>query len=119
MVDSRPPLTDWPTLFPVPFSGGFYLFAATAVPGAEGVSVVSTADWIIRGQLPDMGALLETMGEEYPTDSVTLSDQIAAPQSGDTATTTFEHVTGTEGTITAEVTTDGTTIRITATSLPG
>lgn len=119
--DSRPALTEWPgaEVFPVPFSGGFYLFTATAVPGAEGVSVASTADWIIRGQLPDMGALLETMAAEYPTGSVTLSDQIAAPQSGETATTTFEHVTGSAGTVQAEVTTDGTIIQITATSLPG
>ncbi len=119
--DSRPALIEWPgtEAFPVPFSGGFYLFTATAIPGAEGVSVASTADWIIRGQLPDMGALLETLSAEYPTATVELSDQIAAPASGETATTTFLHTTGSAGTVQAEVTTDGTIIQITATSLPG
>ena len=117
--DSTPALIEWPDVFPMPFSGNFYRFDATAVPGADGVSVASEAEWIIGGQVSDVGGLLETLAAEYPTTTVTLADTITAPASGDTATTTFQHLTGSSGTIQATVTTDGTLVEIVATSLPG
>ena len=117
--DSTPALIEWPDAFPMPFSGSFYRFDATAVPGAEGVSVASEAEWIIGGQVSDVGGLLETLAAEYPTTTLTLADAISAPASGDTATATFQHLTGSAGTIQATVTTDGTLVEIVATSLPG
>ena len=117
--DSTPPLINWADAFPMPFSGSFYLFDAIAVPGADGVSVASEAEWIIGGQVSDVEGLLETLAGEYPTPSISLGDSIAAPASGDTATATFQHVNGTAGTIKASVTTDGTIVEIVATSLAG
>lgn len=117
--DSTPPLIEWPQVFPMPFSGNFYVFGATAVPGADGISIASEAEWIIGGQISDVGGLLETLAAEYPTTTVTLAETISAPASGDTATATFQHLTGSAGTIQARVTTDGTIVEIVATSLPG
>ena len=89
------------------------------LPGADGISVASSAEWIIGGQVSDVGGLLETLAAEYPTTTITLADAISAPASGDTATATFQHLTGSAGTIQANVTTDGTLVEIVATSLPG
>ena len=117
--DSRPPIIEWPSVFPMPFSGNFYQFGATVVPGADGISISSRAQWIIGGQVSDVGGLLETMAEEYPAPTISLGETISAPASGDTATATFQHLIGSAGTIQATVTTDGTLVEIVSTSLPG
>lgn len=116
--DTQPPIIEWPTVFPMPFSGNFYRFEAIAIPGADGVSVASEAEWIIGSQVSDVAGLLETLAAEYPTPSISLGE-IAAPASGDTATVTFAHLNGTAGTIQASVNTDGTIVEIVATSLAG
>lgn len=118
-ADTVPPLINWPDVFPMPFSGNFYEVGATAIPGADGISVASQARWIIGGQVSDVGGLLETLAAEYPAPTITLGDTISAPPSGDTATATFQHLTGSAGTIQAQVTTDGTLVDIVSTSLPG
>lgn len=118
--DSEPGLVDWPSIFEVPFPGDFYQFGAVAVDGTDGISVSSTADWIIRAQLSNLEGAVETLSGAYPTSEVTLGDgDVAVVQGGNSATVTFEHRNGTEGTIQLSVSTDGTTISVRAVSLPG
>lgn len=118
-VDGGPAITEWPTLFPVPFPGDFTYFIARGTALDEGVEVSASASWTLGARATDRRAILETVMDEYPTSSIVLSDLINQASDNDVAITTMTHPTGSAGSIGVDVIPEATTIEFRILSLPG
>lgn len=116
--DTQPPIMGWPSLFAVPFSGGFTQVVISAQRGDNGIQVVSEADWTFGVQTTNTGAALQTLIDEYPVNNITLgAPSVSAPDAP--AVVTLTHPTGSTGDITVRLDFDSTAIQFDMVSLPG
>lgn len=116
--DADPPLASWPDLFTIPFSGDFTGLAIVAIKSADGIEVVSDAQWILGARGSSQEAAMQTLTAEYPTSAITIKDTVSTGTNA-AAVATISHSTGSSGAITLDFTQEYTTIDIRLLSLPG
>ncbi len=117
--DSVPALTEWPSMFVVPFSGDFTYFEASAVPDLDGIEVSVSALWTLGIRDADRRATLETLLEQYPIENVALSGEISQAAPDAIAVTTFTHPTGAAGSIAVDAIPEATIIEFRMLAFPG
>ena len=116
--DPVPALTEWPTLFAVPFPGGYTKFSALAIEGARGIEVAATGEWTLGSRGSSQIATLETLVEEYPVNGLAVTQSVSTGDDSQ-AVATITHVTGSTGTISITFDRDHTNIVVALASLAG
>ncbi len=117
-TEGSPAITEWPSVFPVPFPGAFTYVSGQAVALEDGIEISATGDWTL-GVNTDRQAILREVQGEYPTSSVTVGENIVQSDDDAPASTTLAHVTGSNGTVSVDSVPEATTITFRLLSLPG